>query len=192
MSSETEYFVTFRFWRSVRTERCFKLHVSLHSKTRVICGLNIVPSQLTREARNEANFCVDADCCMSGKHAGWLYCCACGRLLSPLLERRQSGGAEAEAICAIGDASRKFRSSHSVGGGGTCAAPGRTGTMSNSESSGARCPGFSRIQEHQAPAVNAYESLCFTKQGEKTRSAGALQHACAPDAFQSTTLQVST
>jgi len=63
----------------------FRFHVWLHTKTRVICGPNIVRSRLTSEARYEKNLCVHADGRMSWNHAGRLHRGACRRLLSPLL-----------------------------------------------------------------------------------------------------------
>jgi hypothetical protein len=58
----------------------FVRHVSLHTKTPVICPINIVRSRLTSEARYEKNFCADTDGRMYWKRAQWLHRCARRRL----------------------------------------------------------------------------------------------------------------
>lgn len=72
-------------WYADSNARRFRFHVWLHTKTRVICGSNIVRSRLTSEARYEKNLCVDADGRMSWNHPGWLHRGACRRILPPLL-----------------------------------------------------------------------------------------------------------
>ena len=63
--------------------RCFTQHFSLHTKTPLICQLNIVRSRLTKEAAYEKNYCVDAIGRLSWKRVGRLHLCTRRRVPRP-------------------------------------------------------------------------------------------------------------